>query len=289
MLLAKLQIPLTLALVLAGTGAAHRLVQAQAAEAQASPKQDQPMPGEQAAASAKPGAVFLTFAQGKKQAEMLFRASAKKLAEADVTQMSVECTLEGTRQKGRIKGTFLLAKGNKASWVVEGNILEEGNILYEKYKMSFVSNGTKMKMEMTGQKSQEEEDTPENLNTGFLTAISRAGMHVGLFRLISGREGEKEPGLDEQLNVSDFVLGKKEKVGEGEAQLIDYKLVIYSGPGTIPARSICLGTLWLDTETKLPLKRVLSFTNTNDSRRVTEMYQIRVNGKMDEKMFALPR
>jgi RNA polymerase sigma factor (sigma-70 family) len=69
MLLAKMRIPLTLvlalALALAGTDALHRFVPTQAAEAQPSPKRDQPVAGGQAAASPKPGAAK-TAAGGQK-------------------------------------------------------------------------------------------------------------------------------------------------------------------------------------------------------------------------------
>jgi hypothetical protein len=114
-------------------------------------------------------------------------------------------------------------------------------------------------------------------------------MLAGLFRVRAEEPGEKEPGLDDLLNVSDFVLGKKEQVGEREAQVIDYKLVMDNGPPQVTESTIWLGTVWLDTETKLPLKRVLSFKNANESRRVTETYRIRINIKIDEKKFELPK
>jgi outer membrane lipoprotein-sorting protein len=226
-------------------------------------------------------AVLLALAQGENQAEKLFRESEKRLAEADQVQITVESTLEGTREKGHFKGTLLLARGNKASVVVQGNILDE------KIKLSFVSNGTRMKMEMTMLKSQEEKDIPKDFNATLAVTISRAGMLAGLFRARAQRPGEKEPGLDDLLKVSDLVLGKKEKVGERETQVIDYKLVMDNG--YTAESTIWLGTIWLDTETKLPLKRVLSFKNANESRRVTETYQIRVNGKIDLKKFELPK
>ena len=100
------------------------------------------------------------------------------------------------------------------------------------------------------------------------------------FRTSTQQAGEKEPGLDDMFKVSDFVLGKKEKVGEREAQVIDYKLVMDN-------RDTAETTIWIDTETKLPLKRVLSSKNANESLRITETYRIRVNGKIDGKKFEL--
>jgi outer membrane lipoprotein-sorting protein len=220
-------------------------------------------------------AVLLALAQGENQAEKLFRESEKKLAEADQVQITVESTLEGTPKKGRLKGTLLLAKGNKASMVVQGNLRGE------EFKISAVSNGTKMKMEMIMSKPQEEQDTPKNLNAMFAGSFSRVGMLAG-FRTRTQQAGEKEPGLDDMFKVSDFVLGKKEKVGEREAQVIDYKLVMDN-------RDTAESTIWLDTETKLPLKRVFSSKNDNESLRITETYQIRLNSKIDGKKFELPK
>jgi outer membrane lipoprotein-sorting protein len=220
-------------------------------------------------------AVLLALAQGENQAEKLIRESEKLLAEADQAQITVESTLEGTPERGRLKGTLLLAKGNKASLVVQGNLRGE------ELKISVVSNGTKMKVEMAMSKPQEEQDTPKNFNAMLAGTFSRVGMLAG-FRTRAQQAGQKEPGLDDLYKVSDFVLGKKERVGEREAQIIDYKLVMDN-------RDTAQTTIWLDTETKLPLKRVLTSKNNNESLRVTETYQIRVNGKIDGKKFELPK
>jgi RNA polymerase sigma factor (sigma-70 family) len=278
MLLAKLRIALTLvlAVALALAGVAHHFVQTQAAGAQPSPKRDQPVPGGQPATSPKPDAVLLALAQGGNQAENLFRESEKKLSEADQAQITVESTLErGTLKKGHLKGTLLLAKGNKANMAVQGNL--DG----EEFKMSAVSNGSKMKMEVTMSKPQEEQNTPKDLNAMFAGSFSRVGVLAG-FRTRTQQAGEQEPGLDDLYKVSDFVLGKKEKVGERESQVIEYKLVMDN-------RDTAETTIWLDTETKLPLKRVFNSKNDNESYRVTETYQIRINGQIDEKKFELPK
>jgi RNA polymerase sigma factor (sigma-70 family) len=276
MLLTKLRILLTLAfaLTLVGTGVAHRFVQTQAAGDQPSPKWGQRVPGGQAA-SPKPGAVTLALAPGENQAEKLFRESEKRLAVADQARITVESNLEGTPEKGRLKGTYLLAKGNKASLIVEGSLSGE------KFKMNFVSNGTKMKVEIDVAKPVEEQDTPKNFNAMFAGTFSRVGMLAG-FRARTQQAGEKDPGLDEMFKVSDFVLGKREGVGERQAQIIHYKLVMDN-------RDTAETTVWLDLETKLPLKRVLSSQMGNESLRVAETYQIRLNGKIDGKKFELPK
>ena len=205
--------------------------------------------------------VLLALVQGENQAEKLFRESEKKLAEMDQVQITVESTLEGTPKKGHLKGTLLLAKGNKASMVVQGNLRGE------ELKVNLVSNGIKMKMEITGLMPQEEQDTPKDFNAMFAGSFSRVGVLAG-FRSRAQQAGEKEPGLDDLFKVSDFVLGKKEKIGERETQVIDYKLLMDN-------RDTAESTIWFDMETKLPLKRVLNSKNNNETLRVTETYQIR--------------
>ncbi len=278
MLLARLRIPLTLvlalALVLAGTGVAHRLVQTRAAEAQPLPRRDSAPGGHAAASPSGPGP--LTAAQREKQAERLFHESEQTLAEADRVRITVECTVEGTaRQAERIKGTLLMARRNKLRLVVEGSHRGQA------FRFSDVSDGIKMKSEATGLEPREAQDSPSDLNAMFAGTFSRIGLIAG-FRVSTRQAGEKEPGLDDQFKVSDFALGKKEKVGEREARVIDYKLLM-------DKLDTAETTLWLDTETKLPLKRVLSTTAGNESLRVTETYQIRVGGTIDEKQFELPK
>jgi outer membrane lipoprotein-sorting protein len=219
-------------------------------------------------------AVLLALAQGENQAEKLFRESEKKLTEADQAQIIVESTLEGAQEKGRLKGTYLLAKGSKASFFVQGNLRGE------EFKMSAVSDGTTMKM-VTMLQPQEAQNTPKDLNAMIAGTFSRIGM-LAAFRNTTLQVGGKKPELDDRFKLSDFVLGKKEKVSERDAQVINYKLLIDN-------RDTAESTIWFDTETKMPLKRVLISKNDNESLRITETYQIRLNVKIDEKNFELPK
>ncbi|HUE16890.1 MAG TPA: sigma-E factor regulatory protein RseB domain-containing protein [Planctomycetaceae bacterium] len=228
-----------------------------------------------------PSATPATFTQPQpttteqNQAEKLFRESEKKLADADQAQITVESTLEGAPGQGSAKGTLLLAKGNKASVVVQGHLRGD------EFKASFVSNGTKMKMAVTKLAAQQEQKTPHDLNAMIVGSFSRLGILAG-FRNTTQQPGEEEPGLEDMFKVSDFTMGKKERVAGRDAQVIDYKLVINNS-------DTAENTIWIDTETKLLLKRVINSKNGNESIRITETYQICVDGNIDGKSFELPK
>ena len=119
-------------------------------------------------------------------------------------------------------------------------------------------------------------------------SFSRVGMLAGL-RPRTHQEGEKEPDLDNLFRVSDFVLGKEEKIGERNAQVIHYKLVMDNGRFSHPPSDTADTTVWLDTETKLPLKRVLTSKNGSESLRITETYLIRISGNIDEGKIEQPK
>src|SRR5581483_1800247 len=95
--------------------------------------------------------------------------------------------------------------------------------------------------------------------------------------------------IDEEFKVSDFKLGKKEMVGKQEAQVVEYK--------TVPkqqADTPFMLTVWLDTKTHLPLKRVAVLVLTKDNRKATytsteTFTKLELDGKIDAKQFELPK
>ena len=62
---------------------------------------------------------------------------------------------------------------------------------------------------------------------------------------------------DKVVTVSDFKLGKKEKVGDKEAQAVEYQVGL--GGKKFPA------TVWIDLKTNLPLSA--SFRSPSATRR----------------------
>jgi len=218
----------------------------------------------------------LALGQETNQAEKLFRSAEKMLADAESVQLSMESTLKASKGESKVKGTMLLAKGNKARVEVSGEFFGKP------FKMEMVSDGTKMKTETTPAKGGAVKDTPKNFNINMAGMVSRAGILGGLFAARPQRPGQKDPELDEILKISGFALGKKEKLGDRQVQVIDYEVMLDND-------TAMTAQVWLDSETRLPLKRVLSAKAGKAEFRITETYQIRVNGKIDGKRFELPK
>ena len=229
--------------------------------------------------------VFLiAFTQDSNQAEKAFRAAEKKLAEADNAQITVNATMKGGVSQFTMKGTLLLAKGNKAR--IDFNLDTPGG----GFKFTSVSDGAKTKTEMAqGDKGGKESvrDTEKNANATFAGVTSRSGLLAGMIMVVGvGGPGKKQPELDDLVSVSDFMLGQKEKIGERQAQRIDYKLTVSAGPNN---KETIKAQVWLDSETNLPLKRVLNGQKGDEKFEVTETYDIRLNGKIEASKFELPK
>jgi outer membrane lipoprotein-sorting protein len=129
-------------------------------------------------------------------------------------------------------------------------------------------------------------DMPKNAGAKTLTAVARAGVFASVMLVSVARTGEKpvEVDVNEQLKLSDFKLGKKEKVGDSEAQVIDYTLTVKGEKEPMQC------SVWVDTKTNLPLKRVLRGKEGTEKATVTETYsKFTVDGKVDPKSFELPK
>lgn len=131
-------------------------------------------------------------------------------------------------------------------------------------------------------------DTPKDLANGMVTAATRGGIFVPMHLAVEVHiEGEKprETDMAELLKVSGFKLGKKETVGGREAQAIEYVLTVTSAGGLKLST-----TVWVDAQTHVPLKRLLTARLDGQDLSVTETYaDVVVDGKVDAKTFELPK
>jgi len=90
------------------------------------------------------------------------------------------------------------------------------------------------------------------------------------------------------FKASAFKLGKKEKIGKRDTQVIEYKLTLENTPKEA-AKLALSEQLWLDVETNLPLKRVLT-GKLDKEFTYTEIYsEFTLNPKVDAKLFELPK
>ncbi len=212
------------------------------------------------------------------EAEKLFRDMEKKVTAAK----SIECVFEtkvdgGPKVQMSLKGSVTLGEGDKC--YAEGSGEESGKA----FKGSFTSDGMKMLGVMDG-KNQPKHDTPKQFGLIARSMITRSGALMSFFLSSSAGEKDREFKIDEEYPVTGFKLGKKEKVGDKEAQEVQYVLTISKEKVTLAS------SVWLDTKTNLPLKRVMTATIEKINITITESCsKLTLDTKVDLKKFELPK
>jgi outer membrane lipoprotein-sorting protein len=212
-------------------------------------------------------------------AERLYRAMEKEVRSAKTLHFAFDGQINMMGMQGTMKGEAWLAEGQK------GNISLEGEFPGDKMKLTRISDGkstySKMneKVDVTAHKP-EEQHTEQVLGM-----VARVGMTVGFMTSRKRTPDDKEPfDLDKMAAIKDFKLGAKEKIGKHNTQAVDYQVTM---PDGITAKA----TVWIDTETKLPVKREIGVQKGGvEEARITETYStFTVDGKIDAKLFELPK
>jgi len=204
-------------------------------------------------------------------AEKRIREFEKKLDAAKTLQLTFESRAEGLRESGTFQGTLTIAEGNKMH--LEGLVEMDG----KKVKWKKVSDGTRMSEEGLDRDAR---PTPKNLTKDYRTSLKHGGFIMGVFLSSSSGDGEESwPAF----RVSDFELGKEDKVGTRRAKIVACKLSpVKAAKGDVTFTE----TLWLDVETGLPLKRVFAGSFGDKKISFTETYEKFVlDSKVDGKVF----
>jgi outer membrane lipoprotein-sorting protein len=211
-------------------------------------------------------------------AEAQFKKMEQQVLKCKTLQTELEVTAGSEKESFiEMKGRMLVAPGNKIRMELEGELRKE------KDKMVMVSDGKKMIMDSTKRPGQgKEQDTPKHMTEASLASYSRSGIVVALFmsRTSSGDEKPEAFDIDKEMAISDFKLGKK----EGGTQAIEYKLATRGGKEPLAI------TVWVDTKTNLPVKRVAMAMEGKMTITMTEKYaKTELDGKIDDKEFTLPK
>jgi outer membrane lipoprotein-sorting protein len=222
-------------------------------------------------------------------AEKLFRAMEKKIRSAKALKVVFTYQLEGKTTKG----SLLLTNDNKARLQVRGPFS-----FGVKRDASFdlISDGKKLKLKgarlvgaPNGQAGfklggQMEGEIAKAFYTWRAAEVSRVGMGPMVLGLPYTLGAETDPDAEEvRMKVYDFKPGAAEKVGKRQAKAVHYRC----GKGGNDDPEV---TVWIDTETGLPLKRVYLVHPESEKIRITESYsEIKLNPKVDAKAFKLPK
>jgi outer membrane lipoprotein-sorting protein len=173
-----------------------------------------------------------------------------------------------------------MTKDNKVQMKIRG----------ENVGMEMVSNGKQLALagdeRMLSDEAAKPMPTPKYLHDMLSTLVGRTGVTAGsvIVRFAPGPQFDLvllklgDDGFDPvklRWGVSDFKAGPAAKVGGRDAKVISFRF----GGGE-------RGTLWLDSKTLLPLKRV--YTLGRDNMDITEIYtEFNLDPKIDAKAFEL--
>jgi WD40 repeat protein len=203
-------------------------------------------------------------------AEKLFLAMEEKLTKTK----TLECGFDVKIDTLSYKGSLFLAEGNRSRLEInEATKCRQMRVL-------IVSDGARLSYQDNGMPHPKFDDTPKNLNAEILTWVARSGVFLPQAPLPDVKVDDAK----DRFRVSGFKLGSKEKVGEREAQRLDYQLAV---KGLNDPLSVAL---WLDVRTGLPVKRIVTEGVAGEKMRVTETYgKLALDEKVDARRFDLPK
>ena len=211
----------------------------------------------------------------KRGAQQLFQRMETKLEKAKTLSLSFDGKFESESPpfKGwKLKGTVAVMGSKSRTEISRG---KSGN---EPFEALTVSDGTQM-VEVQGS-NRKTRPAPKVSISNLLTLVSRPGLMIMMTPLPPEPFANPDFDLKEGFSVSDFKLGPKEQIGARETQRVDYTLSVKGNVGTFSA------SVWIDLKTGLPVKRQVG----EGAEKVwySETYEVRLDGKLDPKMFELP-
>lgn len=212
-------------------------------------------------------------------AEKLVGAMEKKLAAAKNFQVSSEAehTAGGKGDFGLFKGTLTVAEGNKAH--LDGAFWNDGK---PTDPVKLVSDGTNLKSQGVFKFNK---PASKKLADEYRSSLTHGGYLMVAFYLSSTAPKESWP----IFRASDIKITRKEDVGKRKANVVLCKLAPTEKADFLGQAPAFSEVLWLDVETSLPLKRVVTYSVDGKKRTFTESYDnLNLAPKIEAKLFALP-
>jgi outer membrane lipoprotein-sorting protein len=223
-------------------------------------------------------ALILLLAPQENEAEQIFTRMCGKIAAARTMRVRFESTLTPGPKAFVSSGTLHVDQGNRARMEIEAKDRGDAG------KTLFVSNGAKMKLRQ-GQSPMAGAAVP-NL-THFFARLAGWGLLFGvpsIFRDEWPRDEQFEQAL-RAYRKETFALGPREKVGEREAQVVTFVLVITDEDDGSKIKVV----IWVDRQTLLPLKKEFrSFKDESVVYTAETYHEFKLDEKFDEALFELP-
>jgi outer membrane lipoprotein-sorting protein len=206
------------------------------------------------------------------EAEKLFRDMEKKIQAAKAFRVAFTVEIKGDAKEraGRFEGSLLLTKANQARMVIS-------EVRGQSRKWELVSNGKQLRWE--GATSA----TPKKFHGLASLLVSRVGVFPTTPVIsIAIAEADKLDRVEgSKLTAWDFKAGAAEKIDGRDAKVVRFKV------GEKGDRDAAAVTLWIDSKTLPPLKRV-AVVNPRSAEVITEVYkQFTLDPKVGAKTFEL--
>jgi outer membrane lipoprotein-sorting protein len=219
---------------------------------------------------------LLTLAQtDAKEAEQLFRAMEAKIANAKALKMVCKSSVEVGANAYRVDVTLYAAAGNRLRVQAVGALRAKKD-----EELLVIADGKNIGVSQSPKADLAVRDLDADQNQKLLDLLVRAATGTVLDELL--RPGT-QPGAD--LVLSNFKLGAKEKVdGKREARLVEYEVGLKQKSGVLKVK------LWIDTQSLLPVRRVMTITSGTTEARYTEVFsEFALDPAVDAKLFELPK
>src|SRR5262249_36779496 len=144
----------------------------------------------------------------------------------------------------RLKGTMILATGNRLKFTFEGSEGQQRPI-----KGMVVSDGMTMviQLDFDGKPDRKSDPVRASLYEGVSAWLARGGLFLGLNSI-----EKADPKEAASVTLSDFKTVGKTNVGQRQATIIEFTMTSPQSMDPLTCK------LWLDDQTNVPLKRVLT-------------------------------
>jgi outer membrane lipoprotein-sorting protein len=220
-------------------------------------------------------ATALLLGADPESAEATFKKMETTLEKAKSLSTEVEIQMDGGPEKGTLKGRLLVATGNLVRLELAGEMRKK------KTTMTLIADGKKQQM-ASNESPMQLIDVKTGLTELSMGAFSRGGIFLPWFMVTDS--GTESKSIKELLVVSDLKLGKKEKVSDVEAQIIEFNIRPQGKGQPIAAQ------VWVNPKTHLPLKQMVTFGEGKMNIVVTETYQkMTLDAKIDPKEFVISK
>ena len=143
--------------------------------------------------------------------------------------------------------------------------------------MSLVSDGKDMRVSLS-QETILYSESPRQLESFLRIGLTRAGLEIGFLALTP--EVRKGQGLDDpeaSFTVTDFEMGKADRVDGREVKVITYR---YGKKAPVKV------SLWLDAKTLMPIRRV---DESENFQNVDEFRKFVLDSTINAATFELPK